>query len=182
MKTSRKSGGCWNCAKLQVDMYLGLDIPHFDAKVVAYLCIGDTTKYELLRDSELHDCWVVDNMAHNIYMICEDKKDTSVLGKALLWACFDGDLLERIHTQYERMMTLSSGVNPVKKVTVDICRHKCKLFIDELLDPGAAVSSDLPASHDAVQSSSDLTNYYRRRAQHRAEIQAVFSQLRLNWK
>ena len=170
MKTSRESGGFGNCAKLQVDMYLDPDIHHFDVKVVAYLCIGDTIKYELIRDSELHYCWVVDNMAHDIYMIYEDKKDVSVLGKALLWVCFDCNLFGRIHTQYERIMTPSSGVNPVKKVPVDICRHKCKLFIGELSDPGAAVSSNLPASHDAVQSASDLTNYYRRRSQHMAEI------------
>ena len=71
-------------------------------------------------------------------------------------------------------------MNLVKKVPVVVCDHEGQLFIDKLLDPGAAaVPSDLPASHDAVQFSSDPTNIHRRRARHSAEMQAVFSQLGL---
>ena len=71
-------------------------------------------------------------------------------------------------------------MNPVKNVPVVVFDHKGQLFIDELLDPGAAaVSSDLPASHDAVQSSSDPINIYRRRVRLSAEMQTVFSQLGL---
>ena len=171
--------GRWKRAKLQVDTYLDPDIPYPDAKVAASLCVGGAIKYELLQDSKLDDCWVVENVVPNIYKTHEDKKVAAVLGKALLWACFDGafqdmvpnDLRGRVHTQYERIRTLSSGVNPVKKVPVVVCGHEGQLFIDKLLDTGAAaVSSDLPVSHDAVQFSSDPTNIYRRRVRHSAEM------------
>ena len=71
--------GQWKRAKLQVDTYLHLYISYSDAKIAVSFCLGGTIKYELIQDSKLDDCWLVNNMVPNIYRIHEDKKVAVVL-------------------------------------------------------------------------------------------------------
>lgn len=135
-KTKARRSGV--CSKDEVDLrgrwkqdnskasavYEDTHMPFPDAKVAFQLCHGGPIGYELIATSGLTDNWIAGNVTPNISAVYGQRMAT-ILGKALLWACFDGDaativdetMRQRIKAAYHA--TLHGGdanLNPVQKV------------------------------------------------------------------
>ena len=133
----------WKRNKQMVDVYLDPEIPYPDARAAAAaLCIGGPIKYEIKKGSSLDDCWVLTHVVLRLSESLEDQKAAAVLGKALLWACFDASVSEhvppqvikRVLLEYKRVWRLVPTENPVRRVPLVICGHEGQLIIEELLD------------------------------------------------
>ena len=160
-------------------------VPYPDVKVCASLCIGGAIRYEIRKGSGVNDAWILRNVCPNIGVdnhIC--RRTTSVLGRAIMWACFDHltsshvpqDIADRVKSQYSRICTLDPTLNPIRKVGLVVCGHEGQLFIDDLVvdeEDEAACSNDDPSR----ATGSDVTDLNMKRKRQSAELQAVLSQL-----
>lgn len=135
-KTKARRSGI--CSKDEVDLrgrwksdnskasavYEDTHMPFPDAKVAFQLCHGGPIGYELIPTSGLTDNWITENVTPNTSAVYGQRMAT-VLGKALLWACCDGNaativdetMQQRIKSAFHA--TLHGGdanLNPVQKV------------------------------------------------------------------
>ena len=136
--------------------------------------------------SGLDDCWVLENVVPKISQYHYCKKAAAVLGRAVLWACFDPlasqlvpqEILSRVQGEYERVRILDPATNPVRKVGLVVCGHEGQLFINDLVMDGevvkGAVDDETGASGATNATTSDL-NLKRKR--HSSELQVILSQL-----
>ena len=174
--------GRWKHLKRQVDTYLDTTVPYPDAKVCASLCIGGAIKYEVRKGAGVDDAWILKNVVPNIAEQHSCLKTASVLGRAIMWACFDplaslhvpSSIIERVKSQYARICTLDPTLNPIRKVGLVVCGHEGQLFIDEVVvdddDDEVACSNDEP-------SLAGIADLNKKRKRQSAELQAVLSQL-----
>jgi hypothetical protein len=169
--------GRWKRNKQIVDAYLDPEIPYLDARAAAALCIGGPIKYEAQKEAGLDDCWVLTYVAPRLSESLEDQKAAVVLGKALLWACFDTSVSENVPPQvikrvllkYEHLRRLVPTENPVRRIPLVVCGHEGQLVIDELLDDeGEGESNNISTNNE------DIT---RKRSRQSAATKAVFAQL-----
>ena len=136
--------------------------------------------------SGLDDCWVLENVVPKIRQYHYCKKAAAVLGRAVLWACFDPlasqlvpqEILSRVQGEYERVCILDPATNPVRKFGLIVCGHEGQLFIDGLVVDGevveGSVDDETSASGATNATTSDL-NLKRKR--HSSELQVILSQL-----
>ena len=104
-----------------VDVYLDPEIPYPDAKAASAFSIGGAVKYAFVRGSGLDDSWVCDFVVPHLFECMEDKKAVVILGKAMLWACFDAEVqdivpmhvMKIVMVEYERVRKLDCTVNLV---------------------------------------------------------------------
>ena len=173
--------GRWKHLKRQVDTYLDTSVPYPNAKVCAAICIGGPIRYEVRKGAGVNDAWILKNVCPNIAEKHTCLKTASILGRAIMWACFDPlaslhvpvDILERVKSQYTRICTLDPTLNPIRKVGLVVCGHEGQLFIDDLVvdeEEGAAGNND-----DSL--SLGISDLNKKRKRQSAELQAVLSQL-----
>ena len=173
--------GRWKHLKRQVDTYLDTSVPYPDAKVCTAICIGGAIKYAVRKGAGIDDAWILKNVVPNIAEQHSCLKAASVLGRAIMWACFDplaslhvpSSILERVKSQYARICTLDPTLNPIRKVGFVVCGHEGQLYIDNLVvedEEEVACSNDEP-------SLAGITDLNRKRKRQSAELQAVLSQL-----
>ena len=176
--------GRWKHQKRQVDVYVDTTVPYPDAQVCSALCVGGAIRYDLVVGSGLDDCWILEHVVPKIREHHYCKKAAAVLGRAVLWACFDPitsqlvpkEILSRVQGEYERARILDPGTNPVRKVGLVVCGHEGQLFIDDLVIDGelAGAAYDEARASGAEATTSDL-NLKRKR--HSSELQVILSQL-----
>ena len=87
------------------DRYVDIQLMRLDVNAASMLCQGGVCKYKVKSDAGLTDKWVATNVAIGITSVFGSNVG-AILGKVLLWACFD-------HKWQE-------------KLPVDIC-HRCML-------------------------------------------------------
>jgi predicted ATP-dependent protease len=166
--------GKWKQRRRQVDTYLDATMSFPDAKVAAALCVGGPIMYMLRKDSGLDDSLVCENAVSNIFKSHGCKKITTVLGKAVAWACLDpqyvpADIVKRVENEYERIRTLETNINPAVKMGLVVAGHEGQLFIDQIsyLQEGEIASDATEAGVSTIE---------ERRWQQSAEMQTIFSQ------
>ena len=164
-----------------MDTYLDTSVPYPNAKVCAAICISGPIRYEVRKGAGFNDAWILKNVCPNIAEKHTCLKTASILGRAIMWACFDPlaslhvpvDILERVKSQYTRICTLDPILNPIRKVGLVVCGHEGQLFIDDLVideEEGAAGNND-----DSL--SLGISDLNKKRKRQSAELQAVLSQL-----
>ena len=136
--------GRWKGHARSSDPYQDTLLPYPDAKVASVLCLGGPIKYELRGDSGIDNNWIGEHVVPNI-TIRYPEEVWSVLGKALLWACFDGEASEyidpsirdHVREQYEAIdNNIPNGENPVKKVQLLVTGTDDYVTITALDDDG----------------------------------------------
>jgi hypothetical protein len=136
LKDDTDHRGRWRRKKRQSDDYVDMVLPYPDAKVAAKLCIGGPCMYALKTNSGVSDDWLAQYVAPNILR----RFPRQVLGRALLWACFDEEVKEilppalsnRIITAYTAIRRLPEGENPVKKVLLVVTGNEDQVNIEEV--------------------------------------------------
>jgi hypothetical protein len=131
--------GRWRRKKRQSDDYVDMALPYPDAKVAAKLCIGGPCMYALKTNSGVSDDWLAEYVVPNILRRFP-RQVGMVLGRALLWACFDevmkellpAALLTRILTAYAAIRRLPEGESPVKKVLLVVTGDEDQVNIEEI--------------------------------------------------
>ena len=173
--------GRWKHLKRQVDTHLDTSVPYPDAKVCAAICIGGAIKYEVRKGAGVDEAWILKNVVPNIAEQHSCLRAAVVLGRAIMWACFDplaslhepSSIFERVKSQYTHVCTLDPTLNPIRKVDLVVCGHGGQLFIDDLVvdnEEEVASSNDDP-------SLAGITDFNKKRKRQSAELQAVLSQL-----
>jgi hypothetical protein len=145
---SRRSGcsrddvdcrGRWRRKKRVADDYIDVCLPYPDAKVAGKLCIGGPVKYVLRLNSGISDDWILEHVVPNI-MRRFPRQVGLVLGRALLWACFEQGaagtlpamIFDRVHHAYGLIRQFAVGENPVIKVPLIIAGDEDELTIDKI--------------------------------------------------
>lgn len=133
--------GRWkrHCNRI-VDKYIDVEQEYIDAKVAAVLCVGGPIKYVLVQGSNVTNAWceefVVPSITRNFPCSSTVK---IVLSLPLLWACFEesipvpDSIKSRILLAYESIRQLDQGVNPVKRVLLQVFRVQDQLRIEEIM-------------------------------------------------
>ena len=125
--------GKWKHLKTHMDTYLDISVPYPVATVCAALCNGGAIMYDIRKDAGIDDTWILKNVVPNIVEQHSCLKATSILGRAIIWACFDPlaflhvppSTLERDKSQYTYICTLGPTLNPIWKVGLVIIGHEC---------------------------------------------------------
>ena len=174
-----------------VDTSVDPNVPYPDAKTVVALSIGGPIKYDLLKESGVDDCWLIENVLPKTNKLHPYKKAVVALIKDLLWACFDTDaqdlvplqILKRVNIVHEAIWMLDTTQNPVFKVPLAGCGHEGQLIIEELFDDEASTGAGAKAPvHDDNNSPATPEVLNRRQKRHLSEMQTVFAQLMLLWQ
>jgi hypothetical protein len=139
-KDDTDSRARWKRKRRQQDDYNDPTLPYPDAKVAGRLCIGGPIKYELRQNSGISEEWIAEHVVPNIVQRL-DPHVAAVLGRALLWACFEQELeqwippaiKDRVQTAYHAIQQLPDGENPVMKVALVITGNDDELHIDDVL-------------------------------------------------
>ena len=107
------------------------------------MAIGGAIKYQVKQGAQVSDSFILENVVPNTSQLL-NQKVAIILGKALLWAVFDddfsGDLLDdgfvtEVKTEFLAVNpSWKDGVNPVKKVPLQISGHEGTLYITELVE------------------------------------------------
>jgi hypothetical protein len=179
----------WKRKARQQDGYVEVTLPYPDAKVAAKLCIGGCIKYQLRQNSGITDEWIAEFVVPNILRRFPQGVGR-VLGRALLWACFEPNLagyvpqeiLDRVRNAYTAIRVLPEGENPVVKLELVVTGNEDQLHIDELghFDEdnnendagGGAGAGGAGGAGGAINN-----NQNRRRGGTRDEVMAVYSQV-----
>ena len=143
-----------------VDRYINLEQQYLDAKVAVTLCVGGAIKYCLVEGCGVTKPWLEENVVPGIAEYFGGDSIVFVLALPLLWICLNDNLAAervpltlstRIKEAYERIRVLDVGVNPVKRVMLEVNRDQDKLSIDEIseLDEnGELVGSTTPTNNN----------------------------------
>ena len=136
------------------DIYEDTILPYPDAHVASALCIGGPIKYDLRDGSGLDDGWIKVHVIPNIALRYDDAV-CSVLGRALLWSCFDAEasayvprsIKDHVVNEYLNLpQQLPEGENPIKKVLLVINGAEDQVIITELGDMNEATGNGVGAS------------------------------------
>jgi len=119
--------------------------PYSDAKVCGLLCVDGPIKYALKNGCGVSTLFLHEHVCPKISEYFGDEEEGSavvaVLGTALLWACFDPQvqdrvpqyIQDRVKTEYDAIRPEAFGDgNPVEKLRLVIFRAGENLLIDEL--------------------------------------------------
>jgi hypothetical protein len=132
--------GRWKGRKRIGDIYEDTILPYPDANVASALCIGGPIKYDFREGNGLDDRWIRDHVIPNIAIRYDDAV-CKVLGRALLWACFDAEASEYVpmsiknHVVHEYLhlpIRVPEGENPVKKVRLIINGAEDQVIITDV--------------------------------------------------
>ena len=157
--------GRWKQTRRVVNRYLDVEQQFVDAKVQSVLCVGGPIKYVLVEGSGITSAWYDQYVIPGIKEYFGNSNTISdVLALPLLFACMDVDLhlklpltlVTRIKNAYGEIRVLDVGLNPVKKVRLDINRVQDQLFIDEIADD--FVAGGLQAGVNNRQQNENNTN------------------------
>ena len=115
----------WKMKRMQ-DRYVDIQLTWPDVNAASMLCQGGVCKYVVKSDAGLTDEWIASNVAHGITSIFGSAVG-AILGKTLLWACFDSEWQEKVPVDI-RHRTISNFIclqrnsdneyNPIKRVQV----------------------------------------------------------------
>jgi hypothetical protein len=120
--------GRWKGKKRIGDVYEDTILPYPDALVAETLCIGGAIRYSLRTGSGVDNAWIQEHVVPNIALRYNEAV-CNVLGRALLWACFDPEastyvphsIKEHVVEEYGRLQQhVPEGENPIKKVRLVI--------------------------------------------------------------
>ena len=113
----------WKIKRMQ-DRYVDIQLIWPDMKAASMLCQGGACKYAAKRDAGLTDEWISSNVAVGITRVF-GAKIGAILGKVLLWACFDIEWQERVpvdirHHAVSKFLLLQRNAdndyNPIKRI------------------------------------------------------------------
>ena len=132
------------------------------------------------KSASVYDAWILKNVVTSIAKQHSCLKAASVLGRAIMWACFDSlaslhvptSILERVKSQYTRICTLDPTLNPIRKVGLIVCGHEGQLFID-----GLVVDEEEATCDNDDTSLACITDLNKKRKRQSAELHTVLSQL-----
>ena len=89
------------------------------------LCVGGPVKYVAAPDSGVTKNWLLENVVPGIASFYEEQDNNiaEVLGLAVLWVCYDPEMMEkvpgwlltRVRTSYQQIMEVQPERNPVEK-------------------------------------------------------------------
>jgi hypothetical protein len=175
--------GRWRRKKRQSDDYVDMVLPYPDAKVASKLCIGGPCMYALKADCGVSDDWLAEFVVPNIRRRFP-REVGMVLGRALLWACFDAEVKEilppalsdRIRTAYAAIRRLPEGENPVKKVLLVVTGDDDQLNIEEIGGPDDADANQPAARRQMGSTREELLALHSQNAGLRREIEELRTQ------
>ena len=130
--------------KRQQDTYADTMLPWPDARVAVALCKGGAIHYKVKADSGITEDWILAHVVPNIMTLLE-RPVSLVLGRALLWRCFDEkesivvpDIIRnRVRAAYNALgdvCQLTADENPIEKVSIIVTGNEAQVFIDLLLE------------------------------------------------
>ena len=114
----------WKVARMQ-DRYTDIQLNWPDVNAANNLCLGGACTYKVKPDAGITDSWIASNCAVAITAVFGDHVG-AILGKVLLWACFDAiqqenvpaDIRHRCVTRFIQLQHVGDNYNPVEKVEV----------------------------------------------------------------
>ena len=116
----------WQSKGRMQDRYTDVQLPWPDLNAAAKLCLGGPIKYKIKQQAGITNEWICSVVTPAITEIF-DEHIGAILGRALLWACFDAEWSEKVcpeirhrvvneFIQLERFNT--DNTNPVDKIEV----------------------------------------------------------------
>lgn len=130
--------------KRQQDTYADTILPWPDARVAVALCKGGVIHYNVKADSGITEDWILAHVVPNIMTLFE-RPVSLVLGRALLWRCFDetesiivpDTIRNRVRAAYNDLgdtCQLMADENPIEKISIIVTGNDAQVFIDLLLE------------------------------------------------
>ena len=158
--TQARSGGAhrdevdyrarWKNKRMQ-DRYTDTQLDWPDIRTASKLCEGGVALYKVLDGSGITDEWLITQVAPNIASVF-GSTTAAILGKSLLWACFDPSTADRVSpdikhdliAKYIRLETgIADGVNPVEKLEVIPSEQDGAVSLDAIPNEGAIPNEDI---------------------------------------
>jgi hypothetical protein len=115
----------WASKRMQ-DRYTDVQLPWPDLNAASKLCQGGPIKYKVKQEAGITDEWIYQNVTPGIANVFNEQV-AAILGRALLWACFDTEWSEKVGADIRHKVVTSfiqldrfnaDDVNPVDKVEV----------------------------------------------------------------
>lgn len=165
--------GRWKDMAHASSVYGDTALPYPDAKVAFALCHGGPIKYKLADECGVSDLWIAENVMPNTTAVFGSKMG-SILGKALLWTCFDDEAKQSIDdrlrskivgaysaaTENNPAVAAAGLSNPVVKKRLVLYERNGTAIIEELRIDGPAPAGNITTyqndgvrrtqQHDAV--------------------------------
>ena len=151
--------GRWKSRKRIGDIYEDVILPYPDANVASALCIGGPIKYDFKQGNGVDDRWIRDHVVPNIAIRYDDAV-CKVLGRALLWACFDAEASEYVPTSIKNHVVneylhlpvrFPEGENPMKKVRLVVNGAEDQVIITEVDGPDEESNGGGGAGHQVTR-------------------------------
>ena len=160
--------GRWKDMSHASSVYDDVVLPFPDAKVAFALCHGGPIKYKLIDECGVSDLWVAENVMPNTTAVFGSKMG-SILGKALLWACFDDkakqSIDDRLRSKVVEAYNAATGnnlpagfTNPVIKLRLVLYENNGAAVIEELGGDGANAASNEREGRHTQQHDTVLLN------------------------
>lgn len=115
----------WKVKRMQ-DCYVDIQLTWPNVNAASMLCQGGVCKYVVKADAGLTDKWIASNVANSITSVFGSAVG-AIIGKTLLWACFDSEWQEKVpadirHICISNFLCLQRNsdntYNPVERVQV----------------------------------------------------------------
>jgi hypothetical protein len=177
--------GRWKGKARPSDVYEDTILEYPDAKVAATLCIGGPIKYSLRENSGVDNAWLGEHVVPNIATRYPEEV-WSVLGTALLWACFDQEaspyvpawIRDHVVQSYQQLGEhVPEGENPVEKLHLVISGNDDMVDIQALAPAADGAAAAAPGVANAAGTHATMLALQNEIRNLRFETAELFQQL-----